>query len=327
MMILISNRNQPSIQLGTWNFHEIRLNDLDLFSDYMGKSGHPVNLWSSNFPYLWSLSQSPTGKVLWKIVNEMLVIFVRTKKNALHLQCLPFGPGDREKLVDVVHECMNYCREWNRGKARTRLKTINEEQLEYLKHSSKFQNLFVRKRVLGIERHYSITQLLHLRGKEFEYVRRKINKFYRNYPTAVIRPYGNEDYDDLIKLNDIWRQTSGTKYSTIYDTGYYPILVKDQQDLKQKVLIVEIEGNIVGMLVGSVLPNGQSWCALRKCMNNLDGISEALIIHFVKMIHDIDPSIELLNDGSDLGTKGLSFFKEKFRPVKNLKRYRLFLKK
>ncbi len=79
------------------------------------------------------------------------------------------------------------------------------------------------------------------------------------------------------------------------------------------------------MISGGVLPNGQSWCCLRKALLGFDGLSEFLIIELVRTIHSINPAVETMNDGGDL-TKGLKFFKEKFRHVLSLRRYRMLLK-
>jgi hypothetical protein len=36
------------IQLGSWSFNKIRLEDMDLFSEYIKNTTCPSNLWSSN---------------------------------------------------------------------------------------------------------------------------------------------------------------------------------------------------------------------------------------------------------------------------------------
>jgi hypothetical protein len=79
------------------------------------------------------------------------------------------------------------------------------------------------------------------------------------------------------------------------------------------------------MISGGVLPNGQSWACLRKTLLEFEGLSEFLVVELVRTIHSINPAVETMNDGGDL-TKGLKAFKEKFRPVLSLKRYRVLLK-
>ena len=63
------------INVGKWSFNVIDISDKALYSKYIGKTQYPANLWSSNFDFLWAISQSPARKVLWKLVDDMLVTF------------------------------------------------------------------------------------------------------------------------------------------------------------------------------------------------------------------------------------------------------------
>lgn len=295
-----------------------------MYSDYIKKSKYPANLWTSNFDYLWASSQSRRKKILWKVVDDMLVTFAHTKMNTLYLMCLPFGEGDLDKVVDVLYKCMKYCYEWNNQKGyKTIVRVINSNQYEFLSSSERFNEYFKLKKLKGIERHYGIQNLISLRGKKFKSIRNKVNGFHRKYPNAIIRRYQPSDYNALIQLNKKWLSTSGEKYPKIFDTVYYREIIKHCEELNHLILVVELDGEIVGMTSGGELPSGQSWACLGKTMKNVEGASEVLLIELAREINKINPNIELLNDGSDLGQKGLKLFKEKFRPVLNFKRYRI----
>lgn len=314
------------IKLGSWKFNEIRLEDIDLYQDFIQKSEYPANLWSSNFAYLWAISQSRFKTLLWRITDDMLVTFVHTKNNCLYLMCLPYGKGTPKKVVNVVYKCMKYCAQWNApNSCETKLRMINDSQRLFLEREPSFNQLFELNRPLGYERHYGVQNLLNLQGKEFQRVRGGINKFKRNYPQARVRNYLPSDYNDLMLFNDEWKKTVGQKYKLILDNVYYQEILKHYDQLQHLVLLVEIDSRIVGMTSGGVLPNGQSWACLRKALPEFEGLSEFLVIELVRTIHSINPAVETMNDGGDL-TKGLKAFKEKFRPVLSLKRYRVLLK-
>lgn len=310
------------INLGTWSFNVIKISDKDLYSYYIRQTEYPANLWSANFDFLWAVSQSKTQKILWKIIDHMLVTFTYLKNDILYLTCLPYGRGNPDKVVKVIHKCLKYCYEYNyHVKSNTVVKVVNNLQLDFLRQSRWFDKLFTFGGWVGMEKHFSISNLLSLPGKDFEYVRRKINKFKKSCPNAVIREYEEEDFDEVMRLGEYWSNTSGEKYSSIFDGVYFREIIKHCKDLNHIVLVVEWHGKIIGMTSGGVLPNGQSWWCLSKFMNDYDGLSEMLIVEMAKAIHKINPRIEIMNAAEDLGPGGLRFFKERFRPVLDLRRY------
>lgn len=316
-----------NIQLGSWTFNEIKLQDMSMYSEYIKDTEYPANLWSSNFAYLWASGQSNKRKILWKVIDDMLVTFAYSRKNTLYLMCLPFGRGNPEKVVNVLLKCLKYCCEWNNNDtSRSIIRMVNSMQLEFLRKSLAFGENFRIIPLVGIEKHFSIQNLVSLEGKQFRNLRKKINKFRNSYNDVVTRKYTPDDYDDVIRLGEYWYGTSGQKYSRIFDKGYFHEIIKHYSELNHLVLVIEVEGKIVGMISGGELPTGQSWGCLSKFINEFGGLSEYMIIEFAHEINRINPNIEYLNTGSDLGPGGLRFFKDKFRPVLNLKRYEVLLK-
>lgn len=314
-------------KLGTWTFNEIKIEDKSLYEKYIKNTQYPPNLWSSNFDYIWAMSKSKTKKILWKVVDEMLVTFIHSRKNTLYLMCLPFGSGSPSEVVEVLYKCLNYCHEWNQyDQSKSIVKIINSMQLDFLRESSQFKTLFKTIPLVGIEKHFSIQSLLALQGKEFAKIRQRINKFCKAYPNARVRKYTEDDFEKIVELGKYWLETAGQKYPNIFDKVYFHEIIKHCNELNHLVLVIEIEDKIVGMISGSELPTGQSWWCLSKFINEFDGLSEFMIIELAKEINKINPEIEYMNGGSDLGVAGLRTFKNKFNPVYSLKRYRIGLR-
>lgn len=313
--------------VGEWAFNVIDVKDKSVYAAYIERTEYPANLWSSNFDFLWAVSQSSVRKVLWKVVDDMLVTFGYLKSGVLYLICLPYGVGDVEKVIKVVHKCLKYCADWNKDKdPGTVVKVVNEQQLEFLKQHPQFNYIFKVVGLVGKEKFFSIKKLISLPGKDFDTIRRKINKFRRLCPGAVVREYTDADFEEVMKLGEYWSETSGQKYSYVFDTIYFKEIVKHSKELGHTILLVEYGGKIIGMVSGGALPTGESWWCISKFMNKYDGLSEFLVVEIAKAINRENPSIELMNAAEDLGPGGLRFFKERFRPVLDLRRYVLKFK-
>lgn len=315
-----------SIQLGSWDFNIIKLEDMNMYNQYIKETEYPASLWSSTFPYLWASSQSSSKKVLWRIVDDMLVTFINSNRNSLYLACLPYGKGDANKVVDVLYKCMEYCYNWNNQDSdRTILKMINEVQLEFLKKCPKFNKRFKAVNLVGIERHYSVKNLASLAGKDFLRLRHDRNKFFRENPDIVVHKYNDKDYKEILELSKQWSISAEKRYSNIFDKVYFKMLIKYGKELGQNTLVLRKGNKIVGVIAGCILPTGQAWGSVTKYEPGIRGLSETVIIEFIKEINRINPNVEYINVGSDLGPGGLRDYKLKFRPVLNYKRYRVYL--
>jgi hypothetical protein len=315
------------ITLGSWSFNVIDLSDKNLYSEYIKKTEYPANLWSSNFALLWAISQSPIRKVLWTIVDDMLVTFGYLRSGFLYLICLPFGEGNPDKVVSVIKKCLNYCYEWNKKYySGAIIKVVNSLQLDFLRRSNNFDKYFRVIGLVGLEKHFSIQKLITLPGKDFETIRRKINKFKRLYPEAIVREYQSNDYEDVMKLGKSWAETFGKKYSYVFDDVYFTNMTKYFKELDHLLLVVVLNGELIGTVSGGELPTGQSWWCISKFSDKYEGISEFLIVELAKEIYKRNPKVELMNAAEDLGPGGLRFYKERFRPVLDLRRYLIELR-
>jgi hypothetical protein len=315
------------IELGSWTFNKIQIKDKKQFEAYIENTEYPCNLWSATFAYIWAISQSKQRTVLWKIVDNMLVIFIHSYKDSLYLHCLPFGKGNAEKIMNVSLKCLKYCLDFNKQDYnKTSIKMINEAQLAFLKKSPDFGQYFKLVMWQGIERHYDVKKVSLLAGKDFANVRNRVNKFHKENPEAKTIRYKEADYDELIDLENKWKETSGRKYTNIFDGIYYKELIRHYKELDQIILVIKINGHIAGMIAGCELLHKQAWGSVVKFESGIQGLSETLVVEFTKELAKINPETEFLNVGSDLGPGGLRAYKLKFNPVLNFKRYQIYLK-
>ena len=185
----------------------------------------------------------------------------------------------------------------------------------------------LKKSSFGLEHHYPIKRVAKMEGKDFSYIRRKVNKFNREYPDAIWREANDADWDGLLQLQRAWEETAGEKYFRIIDATYYRCAIKNKDALNHRVFIVTLHNRVIGMISGAILPTGQAWCFLRKPLNNFDGLSEFLIHKLCEVFQNDVSDDTLLNDGGDGNSKGLRFFKERFCPGQSPMIYSLSYRK
>ncbi|RXT14004.1 hypothetical protein [Ammoniphilus sp. CFH 90114] len=106
----------PDVQLGRWDFHCISIEDKEIYDQYLGMSELPVNMWTANFAYLWSEARTNGKRILWKVIDGMLVTFLYTEKSELSLMFLPFGRGNPDEIILIVNKSLLICHEVNNRK-------------------------------------------------------------------------------------------------------------------------------------------------------------------------------------------------------------------
>jgi hypothetical protein len=319
---------QDTEEYKLWNVNNLTIKDKNLFDRYISETAYPANVWSSNFAYMWAYSKkSDKLDIMHGRVSNMLVTFILSRKGRLYMPCLPYGKGSIDQVVSVLDSCANFCFKWNKESNylhKPIVARINSCQLNYLRQSENFNQLFKSSQLSGIERHLSISNVISLSGRDFKDLRYKVNKFKRDNPEALLRAYDQEDFDDVVQLGKYWERTAGKRHKRILDEYYFEEVIRFHKELDIQLLVVELNGKIVGMIAGGVLPTGQAWGFITKFDKYYDGLSEYLVVEMIKKIHEIDPRTELINIGSDLGNERLASAKEKFRPVERHERFSLF---
>jgi uncharacterized protein len=310
-----------------WGFRPIKLKDRPLYDQFTAASEFPVDIWSSNFAYLWAHTRIPRQLVILRSeVDGILVTWILTTNGRLYLPCLPVGPGNPEHVIGVLQRCEALCTEWNqisRYTQRPVLAKMSSNQLEFFQRFDAFNENFSPKLLTGVERHLSVQKLTSLTGKKFSTIRYKLNKLQREYPGVKLRNYMADDFADVVELGRQWKKTSGSKHRRLLDSFYFKPTVKYHKSLGLENLVVEVDGKIIGMTTGGILPTGQAWGFLTKFDNSYEGISEYMVVAMAKRINELDPSVEFINVGTDFGNEQLAMAKEKFRPAHAYQRYAL----
>ncbi|WP_077211713.1 phosphatidylglycerol lysyltransferase domain-containing protein [Bacillus dakarensis] len=312
-----------------YGFRKITLRDYEIYSDYTEVTSYFTGLWASNFTYIWSLSRKKNINVFYKIIDGMLVTFIRTKRNYMFLWCLPIGQGNADHVVKVLMKSLELCRDWNTQYNVTKkpiVYLLNELQLNFLKTSSYFDSFFILTGQKSKEIIWDISKVVERKGKEFQAVRYWLNRIEREYPSLQFRRFTPSDLKQVLFLKKRWNEASGKRYSRITDNHTFTQIFRHYQSLHELIFVATIDDRVVGVVTGEILPNKLAWGCIAKGLPEIKGIYEFLYTEFARNIQELNPEINLLLTGSDNNHEGLRTFKEKFNPVLKLKLYSLKLR-
>lgn len=306
---------------GTLNINGIEfypisnLTENEFYKYYNAMDFELKNLWQMNYTYIM-VSENQQKKHYYKIIDKTLCIFQKYNKG-LALLFIPIG--HYTNVADILFQCFDIMKKCSCDGYQIRIDWVNEKQLNYIgKENVKFQKMIDHK-TQCIDYLYDPYMVVNMEGSEYRYIRRKINKFKNKYPNAYIREYCDEDYNNMMLLASEWKhyvKDEIGRYEWLVDANYYKNTLLHYKDLNHKVYVCVNDDKIIGMVSGGeIIPDEYAWCFNRKPLNQYDGLSELLVWH----ICDVFKNCSYLNDGS--GSSGLSFFKERFRPIEQNKLY------
>lgn len=309
------------------DLNELKLEDKKIYDTFLNNTTCPATSWWSQFVYFWGHSFRPQRKSYWAIIDDLFVPFIYNKGN-YSLLIVPIGNASPDVYCEVILKCFNFCEKHNgTSQEFTRILWMNEDQKNFLEGSNKYRNFFKPKKAsVGPEFYYDIDLLCSLEGKEFSYIRRKINKLERNFPQVVFKEYDILEYDEMISFYNKWFIEASTRYNSVFDRSFFPEIVKDKKQLKHTIIAAYDNNKIIGVTSGQVDALGRGYCFFRKSLQMYDGLSELLVKKLALHFKTLDPDLKVFNDGGGGKTQGLHFFKDRFRPVAKIDRYRLRLR-
>lgn len=158
---------------------------------------------------------------------------------------------------------------------------------------------------------YSPEDLIELKGKKYHAKRNHIAKFKRTYQYEF-REYNESDYDDVMKLFDIWQENkididkdSREIYALKYMLSFYKEL-----DLKAAVLYIGAE--IVGFSLGEVTANNVGIVHFEKADKNYGDAYSVLNNFFAEKYLS---GVRVINRQEDMGIEGLRKAKLSYYPI------------
>lgn len=158
---------------------------------------------------------------------------------------------------------------------------------------------------------YSPEDLIGLKGKKYHAKRNHIVKFKRSYQYEF-REYTEADYDDVMKLFDIWQENkidtdkdSREIYALKYMLSFY-------RDLGLNAAVLYVGTEIVGFSLGEVTSNNVGIVHFEKADTNYDGSYSAINNFFAEKYLS---GVRVINRQEDMGIEGLRKAKQSYYPI------------
>ncbi len=251
--------------------------------------------------YLWGRQQAA-------FVDGFLVIFAQFGQRSIY--AYPMGTGNIRPVLDAVIADAR-----QRG-ILCRLASLTDEdcmELEEL-YPGKFRFYPDRD---SCDYVYKIEDLSTLKGKKFQKKRNHLNKFRQNHPDCRALPITDDNLDAVRAFVDDW-YAARLAEDPLADFHLEQRAIRrafaHRQELGLEGLVLEENGELVAMALGSRLSENTFDIHFEKAREDVDGAYPAINQAFAAWLWQQHPELEYLNREDDMGIPGLRQAKLSYNP-------------
>lgn len=176
----------------------------------------------------------------------------------------------------------------------------------------------------GYDYLYDIQDLGNLAGRTYQQKRNHVNRFFRQFPQAVLAPISEENTPAVMQMLDIWfaerLEQDPTKDFHMERAAIRKSLVH-RQELGLWGLALQVDGKMVAMTLGSQLSEDTFDVHFEKALDDFPGAYAVINQAFARHIGESFPNITRLNREEDMGIEGLRKAKLSYAPVQLQEKY------
>jgi len=198
--------------------------------------------------------------------------------------------------------------------------TAFEEDIEDLKDKYNF----TIEEYPEIEFYYSTDSWIHMEGKKFKDARKIINKFNKEHNYSIFREYPINKLKEFMK---IWKEDKVKKFQEVpkffeeelkMSTTNLDLL----ENIEHKGIYIEENNKLIGFCIFFKLFDNFWVGLMQKTRHGIIGLPQ-LLYHLKSKEMGRG---QIFSTGTDAEEESLQSFKEKLRPIKKKKLYRIFIK-
>ena len=147
-----------------------------------------------------------------------------------------------------------------------------------------------------------------LKGKKFESLRRRINRYKHKNIEIKEKPNSFEEFESFLKRWNELRKHAHYQIYIGYDKNFMANFISKWQDILIPRFFY-LDGVLVGYSICEKVKNGCYNLLFHKCDTSLDGFCAYMDYKMFEIIHEAEQGDFVINMGSDSGEKGMYRYK------------------
>lgn len=295
---------------------EVTLADKELFQKFFSGVKEPLADTTFTMRFIWA---GPL-KHVWTIIDGNLCVF-GYDKNRYVLWGPPVG-GTR--LAATITECFKIVEELNK-KAGIAAKpaAIYIPQCLKAEYDAVAKEIGAQLSYWTQDYVYRTSDLIELKGADFDSKRNKANFFMKNYDYSVEEFDFSKHVDSCLQLTELWREQKveagdgSWSYELDSETDVARALLKFSGELGVKGIVLKVDGKVVGYSLGERLAEGMCSNIVEKTLATVNGAAQFIFREFARHWS----SHQFLNAQDDFGVDYLKRVKLSYHPVKLIASY------
>ena len=295
---------------------EVTLGDKELFQKFFSGVKEPLADTTFVMRYIWAGPLKHT----WTIINGNLCVFGHDKGRYV----LWGPPVGGTNLAATMAQCFEIVGKLNKSAA-----VVAKPAAIYIPQCLKSEYDAVAAEIgatLGYwtqDYVYKTSDLVELKGPDFDSKRNKANFFMKNYSYTVEEFGFDKHFDDCLKLTELWKEQKeevedgSWRYEIESETEVARTLLKFSRELGVKGIVLKVEGSVIGYSLGEHLAQGMCSNIVEKTSPAINGAAQFIFREFARLWS----SHKFLNAQDDFGVDYLKRVKLSYHPTKLLKSY------
>lgn len=268
--------------------------------------------WCCFTPFLFHTSNPSGNHIFWTEISATPAILYRRVRGEkiswdLYTLCTDSIESTRDTLK-LLHQLNN----GDTG----RIMWLPEDSAGFLRDMGGFHF-----QPRDSEYFYDTQTVAKMEGNSFRELRKKVNRFRREYPKVSIEQMTQKDAPECIALLSNWKTTFSSRgYAHPLVDHFYTVSCIENFSLFSSPdifgWVTRMNKNIVGFSIAGEMYSGLANFFALKCNLDMRGLSTYLRYHSISEMAKM--GFSRINDASDLNVPGLARHKNLFNPVEKL---------
>jgi len=292
------------------NFKPITLEDRIIFNSYFTKHQPEISEYTFTNLYMWRKHY----QFRWTVYNDQLILISPKEPNKLTV--FPLMGDDLmtslEYLIDLS----------KKSNLELELIRFPESNLKTFKKTGISHEIIEERG--NWDYVYDRNDLVNLPGKKYANLRKKLNRFKRQFQWSY-ESLNEFSIESILNMQDEWcgiRACYDDESLNEENLGIHEIFT-NWKDLKFEGGVIKVDGKIVAYTLGEMLNKETIVVHVEKANPEFNGAYQAVAQQFY---YKLDESIKFINREQDLGSPNLRKAKEQYHPIRFVKKYSVKIK-